>query len=63
MADPPPRRLTPAEREELKRDERRAEMESQIESGSLTIRKVSDEERAAWEERQAKRPPRKERRR
>ena len=55
--DEPPKRLTPQERQQLKREERLQAVQDQVDSGSLTIRQVSPEERAAWEERQKNRPP------
>lgn len=57
MTEEPPKRMTPQERQQAKRDERLANVQEQVDNGSLTIRKVSDEERAAWEEKQKNRPP------
>jgi hypothetical protein len=53
--NPPSQRLTPAERAQLKRDEKLADMKEQVDSGRLTIRQLTDEEREAWAKRQAER--------
>lgn len=53
----PPKRMTPQERQQAKRQERLDAVQEQIDSGSLTVRKVTPEEQAAWEERQRNRPP------
>lgn len=62
-AQEPPKRMTAQERQQVKRQERLDAVQEQIDSGSLTVRKVSEEERAEWEERQRNRPPAPRRRR
>ena len=44
---------TERERQEAKRDERLESMREQIASGDLTVRQMTPEERARWEERSA----------
>jgi hypothetical protein len=67
MADSgePTGRLTPAERAQRKRDEKLADLQEQIQSGRLVVRQLTDEEKAAFDARRAKRgdaPPRRRRR-
>lgn len=52
---PPPQRLTPAERAKLKREEKLKDIEEQIASGELKVRKPTKKERADWEKRAAER--------
>lgn len=56
-AEDPPKRMTAQERQQVKRQERLDAVQEQIDSGSLTVRKITPEERAAWEERQRNKPP------
>jgi hypothetical protein len=54
-APEPPARKTPAERAAAKRQEKLDDIQEQVDEGRLTIRKLSDEEMAAFEKRRAER--------
>lgn len=62
-SDTPSKRVTPAQRAQLKRDEKLAHVEEEIASGRMTTRKLTPEEMAEHaarrEARQAERRPRK----
>ena len=55
--DAPPARLTPAQRQQLKREEKLADLQGQIDSGALTVRQLTPEEAAEQEKLRAQRPP------
>ena len=48
-AETPSGRITPAERARLKREEKLADLQSDIESGRVVVRQMSAEELAAFE--------------
>ncbi len=54
-APEPPPKLTPAERAAAKRQEKLDDIQDQVDQGRLTIRKLSDEERAEFEKRREER--------
>jgi hypothetical protein len=62
-ADPPPARQTAAQRAAVKRDQKLADVQEQIEEGRMTVRKLTPEEMEAHakrrEEIQAERAKRK----
>ena len=49
---------TPAQREQAKRDEKLESMKEQIEEGSLTVRQMTDEEKAKYARQAPVRPAR-----
>ena len=57
MADEqPPTRLTPAERAQRKREEKLAELQKDIDTGRLTVRQMTDEEKGAFDAAREARP-------
>ncbi|MBA2349419.1 MAG: hypothetical protein H0V81_14115 [Solirubrobacterales bacterium] len=53
---------TPAQREQAKRDEKLETIKEQIETGSLTVRQMTDEEKAKFAPKNPPKEPRKPRR-
>ena len=51
----PPARLTPAQRQQAKREEKLAHVQEELESGRMTTSRLSPEEMAAHAARQAER--------
>ena len=45
----PPRRMSPAERAQQKREQKLADLKDDVDSGRLTVRQMTDEEKAAFE--------------
>ena len=50
-----PRRLSPAERAQQKREQKLSDLQEDIDTGRVTVRQMSDEEKAAFEASREKR--------
>ncbi len=51
----PPKKLSPAERQQLKREEKLQDIKEQINSGDLKVRKPTKKELEEWKKRAAER--------